>query len=92
MKSPTASEVRSFLLDRFVEQLEAKDISAEEVPDDFDLLYEGIIDSLGILEMIAAVERRFLLEIDFEGLDAEELTVLGPFCRYIEAEKNRSSQ
>lgn len=54
-----------------------------DVPDDFDVLGAGILDSLGIVELIGAVERRFALEIDFAELDPEQLTVIGPFCRYV---------
>jgi acyl carrier protein len=86
----TAEAVRALLLERFASSLAAKGLEPAQVPDDFDLLTEGVIDSLGILEMISAIEHRFGLAIDFEDLDAEELTILGPLCRYVEG-KSRAA-
>jgi acyl carrier protein len=80
-----SEEVRALVLHELAEPLDALGMSPDEVPDDFDLLLGGAIDSLGLLELITAVEERFGIEIDFEGLGAEELTVLGPFSRYVES-------
>lgn len=85
LPGPSAHEVRAVVLSEVGESLAALGLSPEEVPDDFDLLQEGVIDSLGLLETIAAVEDRFQIEVDFEQLAADELTVLGPFCRYVES-------
>jgi acyl carrier protein len=57
-------------------------LDSVNIPDNFDLFKEGIIDSLGVLEMIGSVEREFGVALDMEGLDAEQLTILGPFCQY----------
>jgi acyl carrier protein len=81
--SPSPEAVRRFLLMWYAEQLKAKYRSSLEIPDTFDLLLEGIVDSLGILEMVSAVEREFGVELDMEGLEAEQITVLGPFARYV---------
>ena len=83
----SAEEVRSFVLARLEAPLAAKGLTPPDVPDDFDLLTEGVIDSLGIVELIVAVEEQFGIEIDFEDLDAEDLTITGPLCSYI-AEKS----
>jgi acyl carrier protein len=53
------------------------------LPDDCDLVGEGIIDSLGFIMLISAVETEIGVEIDFYGMDPERLTVFGPLCRYI---------
>jgi acyl carrier protein len=57
----------------------------EEVPDDLDLLQQGIIDSLGILELITQLELRLQVNIDLEQLPAEELTLLGALSRHVAA-------
>jgi acyl carrier protein len=88
---PSAEMVRALVLDELIEPLAALDLEPADVPDDFDLLHEGVIDSLGLLEMIAAVEERFGLEIDFEELSADELTIVGPFCRYVEQVARREA-
>ena len=54
-----------------------------ELPDDFDLLLSGVIDSFGILEMISAIEDEFRIRLDLALLDAEDITRMGPLARYI---------
>ena len=83
MKSVTANDVKSFLGERFTTQLQARGVAPSELPDDLDLLEEGIIDSMGIIELVVALDDRFGISVDFEDLDPEQLTVVGPFCRYV---------
>jgi acyl carrier protein len=54
-----------------------------EVPDNFDFLLSGVIDSFGILEMISSIEDEFHIQLDMAALDAEQITVLGSLCQYI---------
>jgi acyl carrier protein len=54
------------------------------VPDSFDLLTEGVIDSFGIVELIMRLEERYGFEIDFSELDVDNLTRIGPVSRYVE--------
>lgn len=82
----TQDKVRNFLLTRYASQLETFGYHANEVPDDFDFLLKGIVDSFGILEMISAVEKEFGIEIDMAGLDAEQITILGPLSHYVAAQ------
>ncbi len=85
MTTTAATDVRAFLLEQYAEPLARHGVSAEQVSDGFDLLREGIIDSLGILDMVAAIEERFGMTIDFENMDAEQLTRVGALSRYVEA-------
>ena len=84
MNKVTSTAVRRFLLDRYASRLAAKNATLDSIPDDFDLFREGVIDSLGILEMVGAVEIEFGMELDLEGLDAEDLTKIGSFCGFVE--------
>lgn len=79
-----SQEVREFLLSHYRAKFSSLKMDTATIRLDFDLLTEGIIDSLGLLEMISAIEERFQVTIDLEGLDAEQVTVLGPLCDYIE--------
>jgi acyl carrier protein len=81
----TPEQVRNFLLTRYAERIPGGGQSHAEIPDTFDFLLEGIIDSFGVLEMVGAVEEEFGMELDMSGLVAEELTVLGPLARYVAA-------
>jgi acyl carrier protein len=83
MKVITADDVREFLLRRYGEQISARGLKVAEVPDGYDLLTQGIIDSMGILEMVGALEEHLGFELDLESLDAGQLTLIGPFSRYV---------
>ena len=77
--------VRKFLLARYSEPITAMRLDVAQIPDDFDLLLAGIIDSFGILEMIGAIETEFQIQLDLALLDAEEITKIGPLTRYVAA-------
>ena len=79
-------EVRTYLTGRYGGQLQAMGLKFEELPDGFDFLQEGIIDSIGMLELLGDIENHFGQSIDFEELDAEELTILGPLATHIQRE------
>jgi len=79
----SAEQVRAVVLEELAEPIAALGLGAEEVPDDFDLLTTGVIDSLGLMELIVSVNERLGLDVDFEELDPEGLTVLGTFSGYV---------
>ena len=83
MTRVTAGDVRAVVLDALAEPIGEMGMAPERVPDDFDLLTSGLIDSLGVLELIVEVNERFGVDIDFEDLDPEGLTVLGTFSQYV---------
>jgi acyl carrier protein len=89
MKDITPDNVREFLLTRYYKSIIAMQLSLTEVPDDFDLLLSGVIDSFGILEMISAIEDEFRIQLDLALLDAEDITRIGPLARYIAESANR---
>jgi acyl carrier protein len=79
----TTNDVRGFLLDHFSATITAKGLNPKNLGDDFDLLKAGVVDSLGVIEMISAVEQHFKITVDFEPMDPADLTVLGPFSRFV---------
>jgi len=84
-KEITPESVREFLLLRYSEPITAMRLDLTKLPDDFDFLLAGIIDSFGILEMISAIEAEFQVQLDLALLDAEDITRLGPLARYVAA-------
>lgn len=84
MNKISSTAVRSFIMHRYGPRLAQKHSEAHVMPDDYDLLQEGIIDSLGILELVSSVEEHFRIQLDLENLEAEDLTKIGPFCRFVE--------
>jgi acyl carrier protein len=85
------ADVRTFVLGRLEPELGDVGLTAADVSDDLDLIEARVIDSFGMLEVIAAVESHFALEIDFEELDPELLSSLGPFSRFVAAEAARAA-
>ena len=79
----TAADVRAFVVADLTDALTENGIDPDAVGDDFDLLTSGVIDSFGILELIADVNEHFGIEIDFEELDPEGLTIVGQFSAYV---------
>lgn len=83
MTAVTQQAVRAFILETLDEALRDARIDPASVGDDFDLLTSGVIDSLGVLELVEDVNAEFGIDIDFEELDPEGLTVLGPFSAFV---------
>ena len=83
MSQVTPDDVRAFLATRFADQLAAIGATEDDLVDDFDLLIEGVIDSLGLLELVTALESQYGMTLDFERLEAEDLTKCGPITALV---------
>lgn len=79
----TPETVRTFLLQKYADKIQGIGLNPATVPDTFDFLLEGAVDSLGILDMVGALEQEFAIELDMAALDAEQMTILGPLSRYV---------
>jgi acyl carrier protein len=87
MSEPSSDQIRAFLERYILEKSQAGGRSSPgELTDDCDLLLSGMIDSLGLLDLMTAIQQHCQREIDFEALDPEQLTVVGPLCRYVSAQ------
>ena len=84
MSQITTAEVREFLRD-YLERRLTGDGRAEfgELTEDCDLLLSGMIDSIGLLELVSALQHFAGREIDFETLDPEQMTIVGPLCKFV---------
>jgi acyl carrier protein len=91
MSTISVDAVRDFVVEYLDESLQRMGIEAAEVSDGFDIYAAGLIDSLGLLELITAVEEHFGLDIDFEALDPEGLTMVGPFSHYVASQSSASN-
>ncbi|MGW2253354.1 acyl carrier protein [Kitasatospora sp. NPDC001660] len=58
------TQIKKFLIEEFL-----PDVTPEQLADDHDLLTDGVIDSLGVLKLIAWVEDHFALPVDDTDLD-----------------------
>jgi acyl carrier protein len=84
MIEASSEQIRAFLQQYIVERSVAGGQEKPgELADDCDLLLSGMIDSLGLLDLMGAIQQHCQREIDFEALDPEQLTVVGPLCRFV---------
>jgi acyl carrier protein len=79
-----SDEVRTFIISHLADALRENNVGENEITTDFDLMKRGIIDSIGLIQIISAIEEHFGIEIDFEDMDTDSLTVIGPLSAYIE--------
>jgi acyl carrier protein len=59
--------------------------------DDHDLLSSGVFDSMDFLNLMLALEAHFGQRIDFEGIDPEQMTMVGPFCRFVSQQLSKTA-
>jgi acyl carrier protein len=78
-------DVRRFILTQLTRELAAVGMDTDDVPDDFDLLAAGVMDSFGYLELISALEANYQIELDFTTIPADQLTILGSLAAYVSA-------
>ncbi len=76
-----------------VEQFIVADIAAgrgiDSVPHDRDLLAEGIIDSLGITELITFLEGKYSIEIVDDDIDADNFRSIESIVTFVEGKGAR---
>lgn len=60
--------IKQFVLDEFL-----PDVPAGDLTTDLDLVATGVVDSLGLLKLIAWIEDRFQLDADELDLDPDSL-------------------
>ena len=58
--------------------------------DDLDLRRDGLVDSLGFVQLLTALETRLGHPIDLSDLDPDQLTKVGPLARHIARRRNLS--
>lgn len=70
--------VKQFLLAEFL-----PDVADSELTEDYDLVAGGVIDSLGLLKLIAWIEERFGLPVDDVELDPESFRTIDAIDAFI---------
>jgi acyl carrier protein len=84
MNSAAPDDVRVFVTDFLNRKLKDRgQRPLSDLPDDYDVLLSGALDSLAFVEMMMAAGEHFVGEIDFESLDPEKMTVVGPLCVFV---------
>jgi acyl carrier protein len=80
----TPLDVHVFIKGYLTSKLKARGLDPNaELSEDCDILLSGMIDSLGLLELVTALGEHYKRDIDFDALDPEQMTVVGPLCRFV---------
>ena len=78
--------LRTFIAEEF-----AMDLAPEQLTDDLDLMENGIVDSLGVLKLIAFLEGQFDLVITPNELDPENYNTIARIEHIIEEKKKAAA-
>ncbi len=77
----TAEKVRKFITENFYVA------DKDALTDDASLLDRGIIDSTGVLEVVAFLESEFGITVDDSELLPENLDAIGRIAAFVEKKK-----
>ena len=85
MSLETTKAIKEFIFGRFP-QAKKKNIS-----DSDELLNSGIVDSLGILEIVAFIEKTFGITVADEELTSENFETLTSLTNFVEQKRQTSA-
>jgi len=78
---PTREQVRQFVIQNFYVA------DPGQLPDDASLLERGVIDSTGVLEVIAFIERTFAVRVEDEEMLPENLDSIERIAAFVDRKK-----
>ncbi len=76
---PITTQVKSFIVDNFLFGQ-----GGDKITTDASLMDNGIVDSTGVLELVAFLEETWSIEVEDEELIPENLDTLGNITRFIQ--------
>ena len=81
----TNTKVKQFIVDEFM-----PDVSVDELDSDFDLLTGGVVDSLGLLKVVAWLETEYDIIVDDSELGPDSFRTPKAIADYIEQSRETS--
>jgi len=79
MDDPTTVKIKQFIVEEFM-----PDVPADELDSDFDLLTGGVVDSLGLLKVVAWLEEEFDVSVDDSELGPESFRTVAAIKEYVD--------
>jgi acyl carrier protein len=67
-----AAEMRAFIIERVTETAETLAMTDLQIDGAFNIFDSGVVDSLGFIDLVADVEERFNVVLDFGDRDPSE--------------------
>ncbi len=59
-------EIYRFIITQLTDKMNRVGLSEDEMPDDFSLTKTGLLDSLAFVNLVAQIEKKYNIEVDFE--------------------------
>lgn len=75
----TTAKIKGFIVEEFM-----PDVPVEELEDDYDLLTNGVVDSLGLLKVVAWLEDEFDIAVDESELGPESFRTVAAIKAYVD--------
>jgi acyl carrier protein len=75
----TTQKIKEFIVEEFM-----PDVPADELDDDFDLLTGGVVDSLGLLKVVAWLEDEFDIAVDDSELGPDSFRTVAAIKAYVD--------
>ena len=79
-------KVKQFIVEEFM-----PDVSVDELDSDFDLLTNGVVDSLGLLKVVAWLETDFDIEVDDSELGPESFRTPAAISAFIDQSRETTN-
>jgi acyl carrier protein len=79
MDDPTTIKIKQFIVEEFM-----PDVPAEELDSNFDLLTGGVVDSLGLLKVVAWLEEEFDVAVDESELGPDSFRTVAAIKEYVD--------
>jgi acyl carrier protein len=87
MLDTTAATIRSFIVENFL-----FGDSSSPFPDTASLIENGIVDSTGVLELVAFIEERYGIIVADSEIIPANLDNIESLCAYIDRKTNTGAQ
>jgi acyl carrier protein len=75
----TTQKIKEFIVEEFM-----PDVPVDELDEDFDLLTGGVVDSLGLLKVVAWLEDEFDIAVDDSELGPESFRTVAAIKAYVD--------
>jgi acyl carrier protein len=76
----TTQKIKAFIVEEFM-----PDVPVEDLEDDFDLLTGGVVDSLGLLKVVAWLEDEFDIGVDDSELGPDSFRTVAAIKAYVDS-------
>lgn len=71
--------IKSYIVREFV-----PDITTDDLADDYDLIANGVVDSLGLLRLISWLETTFSIPVDDIEINERDFVTVTAICEFID--------